>query len=51
MSLNLTAGAGSAQNREGQTINTFLSSLGSAAGMFALQFGVFYLLKNKFTRI
>jgi len=51
MALNLTAGAGVAQDRSGQTVGTFLGSLGSGAGMFALQFGIFYLLKNKFVRI
>jgi hypothetical protein len=43
--------AGKGAEAEGQTIQTFLASLGSAFALFGLQFFVFYILKNKFTRI
>lgn len=48
---NTTAGAGTAQGKQGQTIGTFVASLGSSAAAFGIQVLVFYLLRNKFTRI
>jgi hypothetical protein len=49
--VNTSAGAGSAQDKQGQTIGTFIASLGGAAAAFGIQVLVFYFLKNKFTRI
>ncbi|KAF2100567.1 DUF221-domain-containing protein, partial [Rhizodiscina lignyota] len=43
--------AGAAQEAAGQTISTFLGSLGSALAIFGAQIFLFYLLRNKFTRI
>jgi hypothetical protein len=48
---NSSAGAGTAQNEQGQTIGTFVASLAGSAAAFGAQILVFYLLKNKFTRI
>jgi hypothetical protein len=48
---NASAGAGSAQNKQGQTVGTFVASLAGSAVAFGIQILVFYLLKNKFTRI
>lgn len=51
LSINDSANAGTAQFAEGQTIDTFLGSVGAAAGVFGAQFLVFYLLRLKLTRI
>jgi hypothetical protein len=52
MSANSTGtSAGSAATKEGQSFNTLLGSIGGSAALFGIQFLVFYLLKNKFTRI
>jgi hypothetical protein len=49
--VNTSAGAGIAQARSGQTVNTLLGSLATSFTLFGVQFLAFYLLKNKFTRI
>lgn len=49
--INDTGNAGTAQVAEGQTIDTFLGSVGAAAAVFGAQFLVFYLLRLKLTRI
>jgi hypothetical protein len=51
LDFNSTGNSGTAQTASGQTINTFLGSVGAAAGVFAAQFLVFYLLRLKLTRI
>jgi hypothetical protein len=48
---NSSSGAGTAQNKQGQTVGTFVASLAGAAAAFGVQVLVFYFLKNKFTRI
>ena len=48
---NVSAGAGSAQNEANRTVQTFLAALGSGATVFAVEFLLFYLLKDKFIRI
>lgn len=48
---NSSAGAGTAQNKQGQTIGTFVASLAGGSSAFGVQVLLFYLLKNKFTRI
>lgn len=48
---NTSAGAGNAQNKQGQTVGTFIASLGGATAAFGVQVLVFYFLKNKFARI
>ncbi|KIW06614.1 uncharacterized protein PV09_02328 [Verruconis gallopava] len=48
---NTSAGAGTAQDKQGQTVGTFLASLAGSAAAFAAQILVFYVLKNRFTRI
>ena len=48
---NTSAGAGTAQDKQGQTIGTFIASLAGASAAFGVQVLLFYLLKNKFTRI
>lgn len=47
----LNAGAGKAQGNQGITLGTFIASLVGAIGVFALEFGVFLVIKNKFSRI
>ena len=42
---------GNGQFAEGQTINVFFASLAGAFAVFGIQFGIFLIIKNKFTRI
>ena len=49
--VNTSAGAGIAQESNNRSIDTFLSSLWGSLAIFAIQFGVFYLLRNKLARI
>lgn len=46
-----TGGDGSAQNREGIGITTFLTSVGAAVAIAAVQTLIFLLLRNKLARI
>lgn len=47
----LEAGAGRGQGTQGITLTTFFASLISSIAIFAVEFGVFLLIKNKFSRI
>lgn len=47
----LNAGAGKAQGSQGITLSTFFASLIGAIAIFGLEFGVFLIIKNKFSRI
>ncbi|KAF2401113.1 DUF221-domain-containing protein [Trichodelitschia bisporula] len=49
--LDQSAAAVAARTSSGQTIQTFLASLGGSFTLFAVQITVFYLLRDKFTRI
>jgi len=49
--VNVSAGAGAAQGEANRTVDTFLAALGSGAVVFAVEFLLFYFLKDKFTRI
>jgi len=48
---NSSAVVGSAQDEANRTVGTFLAALGSGGTVFAVEFLLFYLLKDKFTRI
>jgi len=48
---NISAGAGTAQSEENRTVGTFLAALASGSAIFTVEFLLFYLLKDKFTRI
>lgn len=47
----LNAGAGKAQGSQGITLSTFFASLIGGIAVFGLEFGVFLIIKNKFSRI
>lgn len=47
----LDAGAGKAQTSQGITLSTFFASLVGAIAVFAIEFGLFLIIKNKFSRI
>lgn len=47
----LNAGAGKAQGSQGITLTTFFASLVGALAIFGVEFGVFLIIKNKFSRI
>ena len=49
--VNVSANAGIAQYEANRTVETFLAALGSGATVFAVEFLLFYLLKDKFIRI
>jgi hypothetical protein len=49
--LNVSVGQGIAQRESNRTVDTFLAALGSGAVVFAVEFLLFYFLKDKFTRI
>ena len=48
---NISAGAGSAQQSENRNANQLFAAIGSGAALFGIQFLVFYLLRDKLTRI
>jgi len=48
---NISAGAGSAQQSENRNANQLFAAIGSGAAFFGIQFMVFYLLRDKLTRI
>lgn len=47
----LEAGAGRGQGTQGISLSVFFASLVSSIVIFAVEFGVFLLIKNKFSRI
>jgi hypothetical protein len=49
--VNVSANSGTAQRESNRTVETFLAALGSGAVVFAVEFLLFYFLKDKFTRI
>ncbi len=51
VNVNVSANAGIAQFEANRTVGTFLAALGSGATVFAVEFLLFYLLKDKFIRI
>lgn len=49
--LDINAGAGTAQSFKGNTTKTFFSTLVTAVVIFAIEFGIFLLIKDKLSRI
>lgn len=49
--LDINAGAGVAQAFKGNTTKTFFSTLVTAVVIFAIEFGLFLLIKDKLSRI
>lgn len=49
--LDLNANAGAAQAFKGNTTKTFFSTLVTAVVIFAIEFGLFLLVKDKLSRI
>lgn len=49
--LDINAGAGTAQAFKGNTTKTFFSTLVTAVVIFAIEFGIFLLIKDKLSRI
>lgn len=48
---NISAGAGSAQQSENRNANSLFAAIGTSAAIFGVQFLLFYLLRDKLTRI